>query len=64
MLGNFIEKKVSAIANIFKKTHNVMRKTKNYLKETKMALKNYIQISQRKGKKKSLLGIWVFSAKV
>ena len=41
-----------------------MRKTKNYLKETKMTLKNYIQISQRKGKKKSLLGIWVFSAKV
>ena len=29
-----------------------------------MTLRNYIQISQRKGKKKGLLGMWVFSAKI
>ena len=51
--------------NIVKKTHNVIRKTKTYLKKKiQMILRNYIQISQRKGKKKDLLGMWVFSAKI
>ena len=37
-----------------------MRKTKIYLKKnTQMTLTNYIQISQGKGKKKDLLGMWV-----
>ena len=29
-----------------------MRKTKNYLKKLQMTLRNHIQISQKKGKKK------------
>ena len=29
-----------------------------------MTLRHYIQISQRKGKKKGLLDMWVFSAKI
>ena len=52
MRGNAIEKNESDIANIVKKLHNFMRKTKSYLKKTVMTLKRYIQISQRKGKKK------------
>ena len=32
--------------------------------KTQMIFRNYIQISQRKGKKKSLLGMWVFFAKI
>ena len=41
-----------------------MKKTKNYLQKTPhMTLRNYIQISLRKGKK-DLLGLWVFSAKI
>ena len=39
-----------------------MRKTKKNLKKTLMTLKKYIQIFQKKGKKKGLLGMWVFSA--
>ena len=60
MLGNAIEKNESDIANIVKKLHNFTRKTKNYLKKPEMTLKRYIQILQRKGKKKDLLGMWVF----
>ena len=41
-----------------------MRKTKNYLKKNLMALEKYIQIFQKKGKKKDLLGMWVFFAKI
>ena len=41
-----------------------MKKTKSYLKKSQMTLRNYIQISQRKGKKKDLLAMWVFSAKI
>ena len=41
-----------------------MKKTKSYLKKSQMTLRNYIRISQRKGKKKDLLGMWVFSAKI
>ena len=52
------------IANIVKKTHNFIRKTKSYLKKIQMTLRNYIWISQRKGKRKGLLGMWVFSAKI
>ena len=53
------------IANIVKKTHNfVKQKTMNYLKKTRMILRSYIQISQKKGRKKCLLGMWVFSAKI
>ena len=37
------------------KPHNFVRKTKNYLKKHQMTLRSYIQISQRKGKKK---GSW------
>ena len=32
--------------------------------KTQMIFRNYIQISQRKGKKKSLLGMWVFFAQI
>ena len=60
MLGNAIKNNESDVANIVKKRHNFMRKAKNYLKKTEMTLKRYIQISQRKGKKKGLLGMWVF----
>ena len=39
-----------------------MRKTKNYLKKTLMALKKYIQILQRKGKRRKPDGyVGVFS---
>ena len=38
-----------------KKLHNFVRKTKSYLKSPQMTLRNYIQISQRKRKKK---GSW------
>ena len=41
-----------------------MKKTKSYLKKSQMTLRNYIHFSQRKGKKKDLLGMWVFSAKI
>ena len=41
-----------------------MRKTKTCLKKPRNDLKYYIQISRRKGKKKGLLGMWVFSAKI
>ena len=55
-----LSKKVNVILpTLSKKPNNFMRKTKNYLKKNKMTLKNYIQISQ-KGKKKSLLGMWLF----
>ena len=47
-----------------KKPHYSVRKTKNYLKETQMTLRNYIQISQKKGNKKGNLDIGVFSAKI
>ena len=60
MLGNAVKKNESDIADIVKKNHNFMRKTKNYLKKTQMTLKSYILISQRKWKKKGLLGMWVF----
>ena len=60
MLGNGIRKNESDIANTVKKLHNFMRKNKHYLKKLEMTLKRYIQISQRKGKKKGLLGMWVF----
>ena len=60
MLGNAIEKNESGIANVVKKLHNFMKKTKNYLKKAEITLKRYIQVSQRKGKKKGLLGMWVF----
>ena len=60
MLGNAIEKNESSIANVVKKLHNFMKKTKNYLKKAEMTLKRYIQVSQRKGKKKGRLGMWVF----
>ena len=41
-----------------------MKKTKSYLKKSQMTFRNYIHFSQRKGKKKDLLGMWVFSAKI
>ena len=62
MLGK-LKKNESDIANIVKKTHN-FKKTKIILKKKQMTLKSYIQILQRKGKKKDLLGMWVFSAKI
>ena len=49
-------------SNIVKKPHNFMRTTRNY-KKTQINLRNYFQISQREGMKKSLPGMWVFSAK-
>ena len=58
-----LSKKVKVILpTLSKKTHNFMRKT-NYLKKTQMILSSYIQISQRKGKKKGLLGMWMFLSK-
>ena len=62
ILLNSSEKSESDIANIIKKTPNFMRKTKKNLKKPLMTLKQYIQIFQKKGKKKGLLGMWVFSA--
>ena len=54
MLGYYIAKKnENDIANTIKKPHNFVRETKNYLKKTPNDLENYIQISQRKRKKKS-----------
>ena len=58
-LAILLKKSESDIVNIAKKTH-----TKNYLKKTQMTLKNYIQVPQKKEKKKGLLGMWVFSAKI
>ena len=63
-LAMLSKKNESDTANIVKKPHNFMTKTKNYFKKTQMTLKNYIQISQRKGKKKDLLGMLVFSVKI
>ena len=40
------------IPTSWKKPHNFLRKTKSYLKNPQMTLRNYIQISQRKRKKK------------
>ena len=37
--------------------HNFVKKTKNYVKKTEIILRNYIQISPKKGKKKCLLGM-------
>ena len=48
MLGNVIKKNERDKANIVKKLHNFM------------ILKCWIQISQTKGKKIGLLGMWVF----
>ena len=64
MLGK-LKKNESDIANIVKKTHN-FKKTKIILKkkQKQMTLKSYFQILQRKGKKKDLLGRWMFSAKI
>ena len=52
------------IIDIVKKTQNFKRKTNTYLGKTQMPLKNYIQVSQVKIKKKGLLGMWVISAKI
>ena len=60
MLGNSIKKKWKWNCEHCQKTHNFMWKTKNYLKKPLMALKKYIQIFQRKGKKKDLLGMCLF----
>ena len=51
-LAIVLQKSENDIAKIIKKTHNFGRKTKNYLKEHEMTLINYIQIFQRKRKKK------------
>ena len=63
-LATLSKKSENVIANIVKKQHNFVKKTKNYLKKTQMILRNYIQISQKKGEKKCLLGTRVFSAKI
>ena len=52
------------IIDIVKKPQNFKRKTNTYLGKTQMPLKNYIQVSQGKIKKKGLLGMWVISAKI
>ena len=51
------KKSKNDISNIVKKPHNFMRKTRNYLKKTQLTLRNYIQISHRKGMKKGLMGM-------
>ena len=44
------QKSENDITNIIKKSQNFVRKTKNHLKKSlKMTLRNYIQISQKKG---------------
>ena len=50
------KKSENDIANIVKKRPIILFK--------KILLRNYNQISQRKGKTKSLLGMWVFSSKI
>ena len=52
-LAILLQKSENDIANIIKKPHNFVRETKNYLQKTEMTLRNYIKISQRKGKKGS-----------
>ena len=53
------------IANIVKKPHDFVKKSKKYFKKPhQRILRNYILISRRKGKKKCLLGMQVFSAKI
>ena len=51
-LAILFQKSENDIANIIKKPHNFVRKTKNYLKKSGITLRNYIPISQKKGKKK------------
>ena len=63
-LPTLSKKSEDVIANIIKKPHNSMKKTMNYLRKTQMILRSYIQISQKKGKKKCLQGMWVFSAEI
>ena len=63
-LAILLKKRERDIIDIVKKTQNFKRKTNTYLGKTQMPLKNYIQISQRKIKKKGLLGMWVISAKI
>ena len=40
------------------------KKKKNIKKKSQITLRNYIQTSKRKGKKKDLLGMLVFSTKI
>ena len=58
------EEDISVNCKHYQKTHNFVKKTINYLKKTQMILRSYIQISQKKGKKKFLLGMSLFSAKI
>ena len=62
-LATLSKKSEDVTANIVKKPHNFVKKTMNYLKKTQSFLRSYIQISQ-KGKKKCLLGMWMFSVKI
>ena len=50
-LATLSKKSENYIANIVKKSYNFVKKTKNYLKKSQMILRNYIQISQKKGKR-------------
>ena len=60
-----IHKQSNIIANIVKKPHNFMKKKlKTTSKKVQMILRNYILISQKKGKEKCLLGMWVFPSKI
>ena len=56
-LATLSKKSENVIASIVKKPHNFMKKTKNYLLKTQMILRIYVQISQKQGKKKCLLGM-------
>ena len=58
------KKRESGIANIVKKPHNFMRKTKTYLNKNPNNIEKLHLDSQRKGKEKGLLGMWVFSTKI
>ena len=48
----------------YQQKKSTVKKTKNYQKNPQMILTNYIQIYWKEEKKKSLMGMWVFSAKI
>ena len=60
-----LSKKVKMLLRALSKNHIILwKKRKTTLKKPQMILRNYIQISQKKEKKKRLLGMLVFSGKI
>ena len=54
-----LQKSENDIASI-KKRHQFVRKTKNHLKNSQMTWRSYIQISQRKGRRKPAENLGIF----